>query len=96
MTTMAEMAEMAQLEKHSKEWFEVAFEGVNAPDYIKVASAKICQAYNITGQCDPGYIANVINNKVNEKQTVCPKTSTGEHCMVGPEDTCQWCWQSKS
>ena len=93
MTTMFEMAKMKPL---SKEWFRASFEGMDEiPHYIKVASAKICSAYNIAGQCDPGYIANVINNLVTEKPTVCESTATGEHCAVGPKDTCLWCWKSK-
>jgi hypothetical protein len=94
MTTVSEMSEM---QTHSKEWFKAAFEGVNVPDYIKVATAKICHAYNITGQSDPGYIANVINRYVTEKPTVCLASGTGEHsdCRLADGLTCQWCWGPK-
>jgi len=94
---MTSIAEMAKLQTHSKEWFNSAFEGVNAPDYIKVVAAKICSAYGISGQADPGYIANVINRYVTEQPTVCPKSATGEHSDVVLADdiTCIWCWQPK-
>lgn len=86
------IAEMATLKKHSKEWFDAAFEGVNTPDYIKVVAAKISSIYNISGQADPGYIANLINRYVTERPTVCPKTTTGEHSDLATNNTCPWCW----
>ena len=32
----------------------------HAPDYAKAAAIKICRSYDIKGECDPAYIANVI------------------------------------
>jgi hypothetical protein len=92
---MTTLQDMAKLKMHSKAWFAASFEHVDVPDYIKVAAAKIASAYNIQGQSDPGYIANIINRYVNEKPTVCPVCPTGEHCDAGPKDTCIWCWQRK-
>jgi len=90
---MTSISEMATMKTHSKEWNQAAFEGVDVPDYIKVVSAKICEIYGINGQCDPGYIANLINMYVTEKPTVCPVTTTGEHCHIqlGGSDDCMWC-----
>ena len=95
---MITVEEMAKMKMHSKEWFNAAFENMeDMPDYIKVAAARICSCYGIKGQADPGYIANVIKYHVTQKDTVCPKTNTGEHCMLDLNDdiTCQWCWQAK-
>ncbi len=95
---MTTINEMDKLEKYSKPWFTAAFEDVNVPDYIKVVAAKISSIYNIGGQADPGYIANLINRYVVEKPTVCTKSSTGEHSDVQLSDniTCIWCWQLKN
>ena len=90
---MTSIMRMAKLKKHSKEWNKAAFESVNVPDYIKVLSSKLCEIYNIGGQADPGYIANLINMYTSEKPTVCPATTTGEHCYInlGDSDDCMWC-----
>lgn len=94
---MTTVQEMAKLKIHSKEWFNAAFEGVEVPDHIKVVAAKISSIYNIGGQADPGYIASLINRYVIEKPTVCPVTTTGEHCDIklGDSDDCYWCHQPK-
>ncbi len=92
---MTSVAEMSKMKTHSKEWFNAAFENVDVPDYIKVAAAKICACYNINGEADPGYIANLINDKITDKHTVCPHTTTGEHSTYNDDDYCQWCYQCK-
>jgi len=62
---MTTIEEMAKLEMHSKEWFSASFEGLeDMPDYIKMAAIRICHAYGITGQSDPGYIANTIKHHI--------------------------------
>ncbi len=89
--------EMAKLKIHSKEWYKAEFERVTVTDYLKVIAAHICNAYNITGQADPGYIANLINRYVTEKPTVCPKTATGEHSDLARNTyhgNCPLCWQN--
>lgn len=94
---MTTITEMAELKTHSREWFDAAFEGVDVPGYIKVVAAKISSIYNISGQADPGYIANLINRYITEKPTVCPKTTTGEHSDLAStvyHGTCPWCWQN--
>lgn len=58
---------MAKLKMHSNDWFDAAFEGVNQPDSIKRAARRICVAYGITGQSDPGYIANVIGDALSKR-----------------------------
>jgi hypothetical protein len=65
MNTQTTVTEMAVLKVYSKEWFKAAFEGVNATPEVKDAAMMICTAYGITGQADPGYIANVITGKIN-------------------------------
>ena len=57
---MTTIEEMAKLKTHSKEWFAAAFEDVFASEKIKKAAERICLSYGISGQADPGYIANVI------------------------------------
>uniref|UniRef100_A0A6M3MFH0 Uncharacterized protein n=1 Tax=viral metagenome TaxID=1070528 RepID=A0A6M3MFH0_9ZZZZ len=57
---MTTIQEMSKLKLHTKEWFDAAFEGVPASEEIKEASKRICHSYSISGQSDPGYIANVI------------------------------------
>ena len=47
-------------------WYQIALEGINVSDSIKKASVRICQAYGISGQADPGYIANLINHEVSK------------------------------
>jgi hypothetical protein len=46
--------------------FEDRLAGVPAhvPEFAVLASVRICRAYGINGQCDPGYIANVIAEEV--------------------------------
>lgn len=61
MTTVSEMGKMEPL---SEEWFEAAFEDCIAPSTVKRAAKRICKAFNITGQADPAYIANVIDQEV--------------------------------
>ena len=57
--------EMGKMEPLSKEWFDAAFEDCEAPDFAIFAAEKICVAFRISGQADPGYIANVIAEKFN-------------------------------
>lgn len=52
-----------ELEPLSDEWFDAALDGVDQILPDKVAARTICRAFEITGQADPGYIANVINSR---------------------------------
>ena len=65
MTTVKEMGKMGPL---SPEWFDAAFENMEIPDFAMYAAIRICKAFNITGQADPGYIANVINQEFKAEQ----------------------------
>ena len=49
---------------HSRQWFTEAFE-VSQPrtDVAKRIAERICRSYNITGICDPAYIADVIDHE---------------------------------
>lgn len=60
--------EMGALPMHSKEWFSAAFEGMEVLDFMKLAAERICHAYGIRGQADPGYIANTINQAFHQSQ----------------------------
>lgn len=42
------------------EFFDKAFQGMSVPENIRKLSMRLCDAYNIRGLADPGYIANVI------------------------------------
>ena len=65
MTTVSEMGKMEPL---SPEWFDAAFEGMDVHDYAYSAAIRICKSFNIKGQADPGYIANVINQEFKAEQ----------------------------
>jgi hypothetical protein len=67
MNTKTSIEEMGKLDMHSEKWFSAAFEGMeDVPDKIKEASKRICRAYGICGQADPGYIANVIKAELDK------------------------------
>jgi hypothetical protein len=61
------ISEMAKLEPLSDEWFEAAFEDCIASSTVKRAAKRICKAFEITGQADPAYIANVIEQEIKYK-----------------------------
>lgn len=65
MTTVSEMGKMKPL---SPEWFDAAFEEMEIPDFAMCAAIRICKSYHITGQADPGYIANIINQEFKAEQ----------------------------
>lgn len=62
MTTISEMSKMEPL---SEEWFTAAFEDCTTNPFALKASRRICSAFNIIGQADPAYIANVISQEYN-------------------------------
>ena len=62
------VAQMGKLEPLSKEWFKAVFEKCNAPDFAKESAKKICIAYQIKGQSDPAYIANVISTYYSDRK----------------------------
>jgi hypothetical protein len=63
---MATIEEMSKFPIFSNEWFYCAFENCKASAMSQIASKKICMAYGITGQVDPAYIANVIEEAYNK------------------------------
>ena len=93
---MTTVAEMAKLETQSREWFDAAFEGVDVPEYIKTVAAVICHSYDINGQADPGYIANIIQQYITLKPSKCPKTATGCHFDHKSGENCIWCFGQKN
>lgn len=46
-------------------WFLEAFSGCTASIEAKRAAMSICRSYDITGLCDPAYIANVIQRELD-------------------------------
>jgi hypothetical protein len=63
---------MQATKMHSSEWFTLAFEGVDTPEFMKKAAERICHAYSshLRGTADPGYIANVINTEYKHSQGI--------------------------
>lgn len=51
-----------------------AFQGVKTPYWAKQIAHHVCEAYGISGVCDPGYIANVVM-KYYRKDCYCGFTS---------------------
>ena len=62
------MDKIDRLTPLTPEWFDEAFNGVDVPKFAKKAAKRICIAYGIVGQADPGYIANVIDDEFNSKK----------------------------
>ncbi len=56
------LLEMHKLKVHSEEWFKAAFRGLDISDWIKASATRICMAYKIAGQSDPGHIADIISS----------------------------------
>ncbi len=63
---MTTIEQMSKLKTHSKEWYEAAFENCKASPEAISASKRICAAYGISGQADPAYIANVIQEEIDK------------------------------
>jgi hypothetical protein len=49
----------------TSEWEKESFKGMTLPSWLKRVAVGICKAYNITGICDAGYIANLIKNEIS-------------------------------
>ena len=92
---MVTIEEMAALKKHSKEWNAAAMESVDVPDHIRTVALRIASVCGIGGQSDPGWIANLIQRYITTQPTVCPVSTTGEHCDHGQDDYCIWCHNHK-
>ena len=54
------MSEAIKWAKEDQDFFEKAFEGMRVPQDIRTVAERICMSYGIRGECDPGYIANVV------------------------------------
>jgi hypothetical protein len=57
---MDSITEIDNLGIHTDAWFDACLKDSPASESAKRAAVRVCRAYAIRGQSDPGYIANVI------------------------------------